>query len=854
MQTPSFILKMVWREGRGTGRSFLMFFACIALGVGAVVGVGGTAERFSSLTAREAKNLLAADLSVRLNRPLSARGEASLAALARTADLDVVRITELLGMAQAPPAGAAPPAADGQIPPSQLVEIKAVEAGYPFYGALRLDPPVNDPFSDRDAVWVEAPLLLRLGLKVGDSIHLGEGRFVIRGIVQREPDRAVGLFSLGPRLLLSRAALDKTALRQPGSRITERLLIRATSAPEGVKARLLGIWPAESVQIQTAQEAQPRLTRFLKNFATYLALSGIVILIIGGIGAAGGVYAFLSGRIQTLAILKSLGAPSHVILAIYFLLVLGMGGIASGLGAAGGVGVDWFLHMRIQRYVPVPFEIAWPALFRGIAMGLLTTGLVSLAPLSLIRQVSVSRILRQAADPPPLRYRLPFVMAMGTGWIGLFLWQTPDLWRRGALAAAGVGAAVVLLLTAGGGMLSLLHRTVRPRALVLRYGVANLNRPGRQNRVVVLSLGLGVLALLTLMQVKTNLMARLDQNRPANAPSLFFIDIQPDQKGPFEALMAAQRRTGIWPLRVEFTPLVRSRLYAIDGRPISQRAKKAVAPDADHDRDDWYFTREYVLTDRRDLPPHNVVLRGQWWRDDTTPLVSVEEEAARRLGIDLGAEVTFDIQGMRVSARVASIREVDWGSMATNFFFIFSPGTLREAPTTYVATVATLPAADFPLQNSVSAAFPNVTAIHLREVLATVTRILTEIARMVQWMALLVLLAGLIVHAAAIAATYRQRAYEMTLLKMLGATRPTVLMAMAVEYAGLGLVAAVVGGLLSVGVSYAIVRFLFEMPWRFAWEVLAIGIPAAVLLTLLSGAAAGFRILGAKPLIVLREM
>jgi putative ABC transport system permease protein len=841
----SFILKMVWREGRGAGRNFLTFFACIALGVGAVVGVGGTAERFSTLTAREANSLLAADLSVRLNRPLSAQGEARLTALTRTENLNVVRVTELLGMASALPASS-----PTDVPPSQLVEIKAVEAGYPFYGHLRLSPPAADPFSDSDGVWVQEGLLLRLGLNVGDAIQLGEGRFIIRGIVKREPDRAVGLFSLGPRLLLSRAGLDKTALRQPGSRITERLLIRVapSTMPEAVKAQLQGIWPDESVQIQTAQEAQPRLTRFLKNFATYLGLSGIVILIIGGIGAAGGVYAFLSGRIQTLAILKSLGAPSNVILTIYFLLVLGMGAIAGLLGATVGVGMDWLLHARIQRFVPVPFAVAWHALFRGIAMGLLTTGLVALAPLSLIRQVSVSRILRQASDPPPLRYRLPFVVVMGAGWSGLFLWQTPDLWRQGALAAAGVGGAVVLLLTVGGGMLSLLHRTIRPRALILRYGVGNLNRPGRQNRVVVLSLGLGVFALLTLMQVKANLMAQLDQNRPANAPSLFFIDIQPDQKGPFESLMIAQRQTP------EFTPLVRSRLYAIDGHPISERAKKKVASETNHDHDDWYFTREYVLTDRRDLPPHNVVLRGQWWGDDRTPLVSVEAEAARRLGIDLGSDVTFDIQGMQVSGRVASIREVDWGSMATNFFFIFSPGMLREAPTTYVATVATPPDVDFPLQNAVSAAFPNVTAIHLREVLATVTRILTEITRMVQWMALLVLLAGLIVHAAAIAATYQQRAYEMTLLKMLGATRPTVLLVMAVEYAGLGLVAAGVGGLLSVGVSYAIVHFLFDMPWRFAWEVLAIGVPAAVLLTLLSGAAAGFRILGTKPLTVLREV
>jgi putative ABC transport system permease protein len=840
-----FILKMVWREGRGAGRTFLTFFACIALGVGAVVGVGGTAERFSSLTVREAKNLLAADIGVRLNRPLSPQGEASLASLTDVAGLRVIHITELLGMASALPS------ADGQMPPSQLVEIKAVEAGYPFYGSLRLDPPVADPFSDSNAVWVQESLLLRLGLAVGDSIQLGEGTFVIRGVVQKEPDRAIGLFSLGPRLLLSREGLEKTALRQPGSRITERRLIRVAppQSPEGVKVKLQTAWSDESVQIQTAQEAQPRLTRFLENFATYMGLVGVVILIIGGIGAAGGIHAFLSGRMQTLAVLKALGAPSGVIMATYFLLVLVMGAVAGILGATLGVGIDWLLHARIARYLPVPFSVAWHAVFRGIAMGLLTTGLVALAPLSLIRQVSVARILRQATDPPPLRYRLPFVLLMGAGWSGFFLWQAPDLWRQAALTAAGVGAAVILLLAAGGGMLSLLHRTLRPRSLILCYGIGNLNRPGRQNRAVVLSLGLGVLALLTLLQVKENLMAQLDVNRPENPPSLFFIDVQPDQKAPFESLMATRQQTA------ELTPLVRARLHAINGQPISERANGKATSDVDHnhDHDDFYFAREYVLTDRRDLPPHNVVLRGRWWEDDTKPLASVEEEVARRLGIDVGTEVTFDIQGMKVVARISSVREVDWGSMATNFYFILSPGLLREAPTTYVASVTTPAEMDGPLQNAVSAAFPNVTAIHLREVLATVTRILTEITRMVQWMALLVLLAGLIVHAASIVATLRQRTYEMTLLVTLGATRPLVLGVMAVEYAGLGLVSAIVGGALSVAVSYGIVRFLFDIPWHIAWETLLIGVPAAVLLTLLSGAAAGFRILGAKPMAVLRE-
>jgi putative ABC transport system permease protein len=830
---------MAWREARGSYRHFLFFLFSIAIGVGSIVGVGNIAANFEAMTLHEARNLLAADLEARLVRPLSEEGESVLTDLT-SRGISIVRVTELIGMAMTEKAG-----------PSQLVELKAVESGYPFYGRLKLEPAASDPFADPEGVWVQEGLLLRLGLRVGDPIHLGAARFTIRGIIKKEPDRAVGMFSLGPRVLLSQEALNRAELVRTGSRLTRRLLFKVPDAsPDEVKGELKEKWSRESVRLQTYQEVQPRLTRFLDNFTTYLGLVGLVTLMIGGIGVASNVHAFLTERIRTIAILKSLGGSSTTVLLIYLFLALILGGIGSAIGVVIGIGLSSLLRSLMSGFLPPDFvfQLAFLPIFRGVAMGLLTTLLFSLRPLWIIRQTSPSRVFRQEVESEKRPFfdranRSGFLLTalMVLGWIGLSFWQAGS-WRLGGWVAGGVSLAVVLLLAAGGGTLQLIKKIPRPRSLILRYGLGNLHRPGRQIMAILLSLGIGVMILLTLAQVEGNLMAQLKQNIPQDAPSLFFIDLQPDQKKPFETMLAG------WKFKKppELTPLVRSRLYEIDGKKISEI-------EAEERPDGWYFTREYVLTYRKDLPEHNVIRQGSWWKEEEPgSLISVEAEAARHLGLHVGSSVTFDIQGVQVAAKVASIRNVDWGSMSTNFFFIFSPTALEGAPVTYVATAVTKPEDDLPLQNAVIRTFPNVTVIPIREVLETIAGILTEITRTVRMMALLGLLVGLVVLSGAIAATRARRVYEMVLFKTLGATRPLLIAIMAVEYTLLGLIAAAVGGALSLAVSFGIVHFLLDIPWQFAWRTLLAGGAATVLLTVVTGFLTTYRILGEKPLAVLR--
>jgi len=305
-----FVMGMVWREARSSWRHLLFFLTSIAIGVGSIVGTANLSANFEAMTHHEARNLLAADLEARLNRPLSPQGTSFLSALNR-GKIQFIHLTELAGMAITK---------DSRL--TQLVELKAVEAGYPFYGRLQLEPSVSDPFLNPDAVWVQESLLIRLHLRVGDPVRLGEALFTIRGLIRHEPDRVAGMFSLGPRVLLSRKGLLKTGLVQPGSRLTDRYLFKVSPpwTPEGLESELSKGWANESVRLHTYREAQPRLGRFLENFTTYLGLIGLITLMIGGIGVANNIHSFLAERMGTIAILKCLGCPSASVLTVYLVL------------------------------------------------------------------------------------------------------------------------------------------------------------------------------------------------------------------------------------------------------------------------------------------------------------------------------------------------------------------------------------------------------------------------------------------------------------------------------------------------------------------------------------------------------
>jgi len=828
-----FVLRLAWRETRGAWRHFGYFFACITLGVSALVGVGSFADSLERTVARSAKSLMGGDVEVRSSQPLPGK----VSALAGESDgVAVTRVRELVAMAQA-----------GRSE-SQLVELKAVEPGYPFYGALATEPagPLDTLIGGSRAL-VHETFLARLGLRVGDRFRVGDAELTVAGIVVKEPDRAVGVFSLGPRVLIAAEDLDRTGLVRPGSRVRYRTLFRLPEDrdPQAFRDRLAAALP-DVQRVATYTQAQPGLRRFWDQLTMYLGLTGLVALMVGGIGVAVSVNAFVRRKLASIAILKALGAGWRPLVAAYLLqtALLGLGGSAA--GALLGSAVQPLLAPALARLLPLELTLTFSlrAVLSGVAMGVGVTLLYALWPLLAIRHVPPALILRAEIEPR-LRGRRPWAAAIpiAAGLAALALWQAGS-WKIGALFAGGLAAAL-LLLALGARLVIALARRVRWRAPAWRHGAANLHRPGSHAGPVLVSLGLAVMLVVSIALLDRSLRAQLLERAPGSAPAFFFIDIQTDQAEPFARLVAAEGATA----PAELTPVVRSRLAAVNGAALTS-AERSRRDDA------WYLTREYVLTWAAEAPGHNTVVAGRWWTPAEAarePLISVEEEIARQLGVGLGDTLTFDIQGVPVTARVTSLRHVDWRSLSSNFFVIFSPGALDGAPSTLIATVRVPPEREPRLQSAVVAAFPNITAIPIREVLERVGAVLDQIALAVRLVAAFSVGAGLIVMAGALAVTRQQRLYQSVILKALGATRGFVSRVFAVEYALLGASAGVAGSVLAAVLAWAVLRFALDVPWRWAPGILLAGVATATALALAVGFLGTRRLLGRRPLGVLRS-
>jgi putative ABC transport system permease protein len=880
------MLKMAWRETRAAWRHFLYFLVCIAVGVGALVGIALFSANVERAVTREARGLLGGDLEIRLTRPISAEGRATMDSLARR-DIISTHVSELVAMA----AHAGSPT-QGQ--PTQIVELKAVEPEYPVYGTLRTEPPEKlasllraqsrlCPSPCFGAVVQEA-LLIRMGLAVGDRLKIGQGLFVITGIVRTEPDRMANAFSLGPRVLISQEGLRAAELVKTGSRLRERYLLKI---PAGMPAQplvyeLRGRLASDAARVSGYRDAQPQLKQFLEQLTRYLGLIGLTALFVGGLGVATSIHAFVREKLTTIAILKTVGADSATVIGMYVFQAFLLGLAGSLIGLAIGVLLQQALPWVMAGLMATDFlsqlgfttdlsRAAAVPLLKGLALGLLSTLLFALWPLLAIRDIKPAMIFRREvatgsaphAGAPWWRFwSMDRVQGLTSGTIAIGL-ALLSMWQAGSatvgLIFIGAFVAAVLLLgLSAWAVIQLLKTWLRPRALTARQALGNIIRPGSQAVSITIAIGIGVMVVVTVSLVERSLLRQVGDNRPTNAPTFFFIDIQPDQAAGFTDVL--HERGDALP---QLTPLVRSRLSALNGEPVKfepgseeEDQKDKAAPDKEARRKKWYLGREYVLTFLQDLPKDNEIVKGEWWKPGQAfphPLVSVEEEAAQSLGVDIGSRMEFDIQGIPITAEVMSIRKVEWGNFSTNFYMIFSPGALDGAPLTYVAT-ARVPAQDeVALQQAVVARFPNVTAINIGDVLESFAKVLDRLSLAIRAVALFCVVSGGLVMAAALAATRYRRLYESVILKALGATRGVIARAFAVEYALLGAIGGLLGSGLASALSWAVLTTLFDLTWTLQPKILLAGVSATVALTMIVGFLSTFRILGQPPLTVLRH-
>jgi putative ABC transport system permease protein len=767
---------------------------------------------------------------------------------------------------------------------SQLAELKAVGGGYPFYGGLRLDPPRSlDELLADDTVVVAPELLDRLGLKVGDSLSVGGAPFRVAGTVLEEPDKLSISFTLGPRLFLSHGGLQRTALIGLGSRVEYRALFKL---PPGATAedaarlerRLRDEEPdGDPYRVRTFADAQPALRRSFDRVGRYLGLVGLLSLLVGGVGVAQVARAWLASRMDDVAILRCIGATPREVVTLYLLQVLALALCASLAGALLGTGLHWLLPRVSAGLVPVGLVNPWQlgAVSRGVGLGIAVAVVFTLPLLVGLRRVPPVRVLRREAEPVRSGW---VAQAVGALFVLAGVWAAASAQaesvRYGTYFAGGLVVAVALLALAAAAVSRVARLLPRDAGgLRLRHGLAHLARPGAATVGAIVAMGLGVTFVFATWLVERHLSDQLRSELPADAPSTFFLDVQPDQWPRVESLLQAAGARGI-----ESRPLVTARFAAVNGVPVAQLAGRNRDEPRDQGRargDDpaprdggrrgdaggdrprprrWTLTREQRLTYGRELPRGNRVVAGNFPAGPSVPNgISLEENFARDLGVGVGTPLTFDVQGVPVEMVVTSLRTIDWRTMGMNFFLFAEPGPLDEAPQQRLATARIAPAEQARVQAAVVAEFPNVTVIHVRDVMDKVMAVLRNIGLGIRALGAFTVAAGVVVLGGTVAATQARRAREVALLKTVGMTRRDVVTVFSVEYALTGTVAATVGVAAGSLLAWAVLTRLMDLEWApRTLEVFgAVGVTA--FLSVAAGLVASARALAAKPVEVLRS-
>lgn len=838
-------LKLALRELRGGVRGFGVFLACLAIGVTAIAGVGSFARALSDGMLREGERILGGDLSFSI-----------IHRQADPAEMDFLKdkgaVSEVASMR------AMARVTNGQ---ATLVELKAVDGGYPLVGKIQIDPNVSlaralQKVGNRYGAVAEPTLLLRLGVTPGAEIKIGDATFVITASIVSEPDRVAAGVGFGPRLIISQEGLQATGLIQPGTLVRwsyrVRLADRNYSAIESMQVQARDQFPNAGWEIRTRGSVSPQLERNVRRLAEFLTLVGLTALLVGGVGVANAVMHYLERKRADIATFKAVGASGGTVFSIYLaeIGIIALIGIA--IGVVLGTAIPFVVTHFFGRVIPLPLApgVHLSVIALSAAFGILVALAFALWPLGRAHDVPVSALFRDAVEQtrrfPRPRY-VAMVVAAVAVLAGLALLVAES--RRIALIYIVAAAAIFLVLRLlAWALMSIAARLPRPRSTALRLALANIHRPGALTPSVVLSLGLGLALLVTLMLIDGNLRRQLTQALPKSAPSFFFVDIPSTDVERFNAFVKQTAPSA----ELTEVPMLRGRILKVKEVPAEQ-----VKPDSEQA---WVLQSDRGITYTDTLPEGSVLTEGEWWPKDYSgpPLVSFEKRAADGLGLRVGDKVSVNVLGRTIEATIANLRTVEWESLGINFVMLFSPNTFRGAPHTILATLA-YPGggdqkAEIELQRAVANEFPAVTAVRVKEALQAINTLVAEIAVAVRGASAVTLIASILVLAGALAAGHHSRVYDAVILKTLGATRARLVFAYGIEYAILGLATAIFATAAGAVAAWFVVENV--MNFRFRFEPAAAGIAAltAVLLTIGLGLIGTWRALGQKPAPVLRNL
>ena len=844
--------RIAWRETRSSLVKFLFVVLAVAAGVGAISGVRGFSESFHATLKDESRTVMAADLTARQFAPATEAQAAQLNALVPKG-VDHTMITETISMASS---GAAAPNSEAATP--ALVSVKAVDpTKYPYYGDLRLDPPMalKDALTS-NTVAVAADVLYRLNIKVGDPIRIGKSTMRVAAVVLNEPDAMSGRMNIGLRLMLSNDAFARTGLNGFGSRATYRYLFRiAPNAPpvDEIRAQLRDALP--EALIADFRESSPIITRGLDRSTTFLSLVSLIAMIVGALGVAMAMHAHLQQKMDNIAVMKSLGAASRDVIGIYAIQTLLLGVLGGIVGVAVGKVVERTFPLLIAKYFPMKFTFGWnlDAAAQGIAIGVLTTLLFTLPPLLAIRKVRPALILRRDMPEarPALNTRLVdaipsiasgVLILAGIGGIAGWLAESPKV---GGYFAGGLTVSLILLALLAGALLrgvkSFLKRSPWRIPTFARLGLANLHRQGNQASAILVALGLGVMFTLTVYLVQHSLVSEIVASAPPDAPNVFLMGITPEQVPPLRDLITKQAGVEGPP---EFMPSVPIQIVTVNGTPFSELEFEEGRR--------FRGSRSVMFSDEK--PPGVKVTHGAWWSSqEKQPVVSMDEEAAARLGLEVGWTLTISAAGKEVTAHVVALHQVEQMRTGLGNELVFNSPTLAGMPATFYGGVRIKPAQVGAFERAAYAKFPTVTVINGAEALAIMQQVVDQIAIVIRFLSAFAILAGAIILAASVAGTRFRRVREVVILKTLGATKRSAGRIFSVEFLTLGVVAGIMGAILASVFSSLVLKKLLDATYTFDLKTTLIAIVLTALLAQTSGWLASFRILRQKPLEVLRD-
>ena len=846
------LLRLAWRDLRGGLQGFRIFLACIALGVAAITGVGSVSDGLSDGLARESRTILGGDVSFSLiHRQLSDDERAFLqryGTITTTGNLRAMARRE-----------------DGR---SSLVEAKAIDQSYPSIGQLIIEPhmPTSQALAkngDAFGLIADPALAATLDIKIGDRVMIGEQAFQLRALLRSEPDKLAGGIGFGPRVILSREALQSSGLIQPGSlvRWNNRVLMQGQrpgipaddTAVEQFVAAAEKAFPEAGWQIRGRSNVSPQFEKNLDRFTQFLTLVGLTALIVGGVGVASAVQAFIERKKPDLATLKSLGATGSYVFQVALVQVVMVALIGIVIGLACGMSLPFLLANTLGSLIPFPFtpDIYPEQAIAGLLYGLLTALSFSLVPIGRAHDVPVSGLFRDQVDSDTRRPRRRYVVFTGLAALALMA-TIAVLATDQRLAAIYGGATLVAFLILRGvssGIIAFARRAPRPKSTEWRLAIANIHRPGALTSAVVLSLGLGLTLLVALSLIDGNLRDQLTRGLPGRTPSFFFMDIQNSQVTDFESFLAREAPDA----KIERVPMMRGRVVRLNGVLASEvKAAENAA---------WVLEGDRGITYSENLPDGSTLLEGTWWARDYQgpPLVSMEAEVARGLDLKLGDSVTINVAGRNITAKIANLRAVNWRSLGINFVFVFSPNTFAGAPHSFLATAA-FPSGnagerELALLRDVATRYPTITSLRVKDALDAISGAMDQLAFAVRGASGIALIASILVLSGALAAGQRGRIYDAVVLKTLGATRLRLLKAFVIEYALLGFATALFGlvaGSLAAWFVLIKVMKLDAFLWLLGPALSAIGL--ALFFTVGLGLLGTWRVLGQKPASYLRTL